>query len=180
MKQKTVIWGSLLLSLAVASPATAQSGATYLAIPSSGFTAQNSEGGYMSSATGTTRFFAQSSLMLAPVNLPHGATVTSLYCGGVAPVTDLRLVFKLRRNDPQVANVDLSTVATSYAGIGGEGTDIDFVDEPEVDNSRFNYYIVADVDNLVGANLCPTCAIYFCRIGYIDPYIFSNGFEHGV
>lgn len=180
MKRKIVIWGSLLISLAVAPAAMAQSGVAYLTIPSSGFTAQNSEGGYESNATGTTRFFAQSSLMLAPVNLPHGAMVTSLYCGGLAPVTDLRLVFTLRRNAPQVANVDLITVATSYAGIGFERAGSVFVDEPEVDDRRFNYYIIAEVDNQVGANLCPTCALYYCRIGYTDPYIFSNGFEPSV
>lgn len=179
MKQKTVIWGSLLLSAWLVPPAVAQSGATYLTIPSSGFTAQTSEGGYGGNVTGTTRFFAGSSLMLAPVNLPHGATATSLYCGGVAPVTDLRLVFTLRRNQPQVANIDMITVATTYAGNGFEWTFSDSVDEPEVDDKNFNYYIVAEVDNQVGADLCPTCAVNFCRVGYIDPYIFSDGFETG-
>ncbi|MEO7200396.1 MAG: hypothetical protein ABIY56_09300 [Dokdonella sp.] len=178
MKRSQLV--ALLLSAWCSSSAVAQSGATWLTIPSSGFTGQNSEGGYGGNATGTTRLFAASSLMLAPVILPHGATVTSLYCGGMAPVTDLRLVFTLRRNAPQVANIDMVTAATTYAGNGFQWTFSDVVDEPEVDNKRFNYYIVSEVDNQLGANLCPACTINFCRIGYIDPDIFSDGFETGV
>ncbi len=174
-----MIWGYLLLSAWLAPPAVAQPEATYLTIPSSGFTAQTSEGGYAGNVTGTTRFFAGSSLMFAPVNLPHGAMAASLYCGGMAPVTDLRLVFTLRRNDPQLANVDMITAATTYAGNGFQWTFSDFVDEPEVDNEHFNYTIVAEVENQIGANACPTCTINFCRIGYIDDYIFSDGFGPG-
>ena len=156
-----------------------QPGVTFLAIPSSGFTAQTSEGGYGGDVTGNARSFAGSALMFAPVNLPHGAKVNSLTCGGLAPVTDLRLIFTLRRNNPQVANINMITAATSYAGIAFEWTFSNVVDEPEVDNQRFNYYIVAELDNQVGADLCPTCTVNFCRIVYIDPYIFSDGFETG-
>ena len=184
MRQKTVIWGTLLLSAWLVPPVGAggvvQPGVTFLAIPSSGFTAQTSEGGYGGDVTGNARSFAGSSLMFAPVILPHGAKVNSLTCGGQAPVTDLRLIFSLRRNNPQVANINMITAATSYAGIAFEWTFSNVVDEPEVDNQRFNYYIVAEVDNQVGADLCPTCTVNFCRIVYIDPYIFSDGFETGM
>ena len=117
--------------------------------------------------------------MLAPVNLPHGAVATSLYCGGMAPVTDLRLVFTLRRNAPEVMNIDMITAATTYAGNGFQWTSSNVVDEPLVDNKNFNYFIVAEVDNQVGADLCPTCTVNFCRVGYIDPDIFSDHFETG-
>lgn len=141
----------------------------YLAIPSSGFTPQTSEGtgnaGYQGNTTGTARQFFGSVRMFAPANLPNGATITSLYCGGVAPTSITRLVFTLRRNEPQVANVDMVTVATDYANLGFNWANSTSVVEPIVDNRLSNYYVAAEVDDQIG-NLCPTCAIGFCRIRY--------------
>ena len=141
----------------------------YLTIPSSGFTPQTSEGtgdaGYQGNTTGTARQFFGSVRMFAPANLPHGATINSLYCGGVAPTSMTRVVFTLRRNDPQVANVDVATVATDFAALGFTWANSTSVTEPIIDNRLFNYYLVAEVDDQNG-NLCPTCTIGFCRIRY--------------
>ena len=141
----------------------------YLAIPASGFTPQTSEGtgdaGYQGNTTGTARQFYGSVRMFAPANLPNGATITSLYCGGVAPTSMTRLVFTLRRNQPQVANVDMITAATDFANLMFDSASSTSVTEPIVDNGAFNYYLAAEVDDLNG-NLCPTCAIGFCRIRY--------------
>lgn len=141
----------------------------YLTIPSSGFTPQTSEGtgdaGYQGNTTGTGRQFFGSVRMFAPATLPHGATINSLYCGGVAPTSMTRVVFTLRRNDPQVANVDVATVATDFANLGFTWANSTSVTEPIVDNRLFNYYLVAEVDDQNGS-LCPTCTIGFCRIRY--------------
>ncbi len=141
----------------------------YVTIPSSGFTPQTSEGtgdaGYLGNATGTARQFYGSVRMFAPANLPHGATINSLYCGGVAPTSITRVVFTLRRNEPQTANVDMVTVATDFADLGFNWANSTSVVEPIVNNRQFNYYLVAEVDDQNG-NDCPTCTIGFCRIRY--------------
>lgn len=141
----------------------------YLAVPASGFTPQTSEGtgdaGYDGNTTGTARKFFGSVRMFAPVNLPNDATITSLYCGGVAPTTETRLIFTLRRNQPQTANVDMIIAATHFPAVIFDVANSTSVTEPIVDNSTFNYYLAAEVDDLHG-NPCPTCAIGFCRIGY--------------
>ena len=141
----------------------------YLAIPASGFTPQTSEGtgdaGYLGNATGTARQFNGSVRMFAPANLPNGATIKSLYCGGLAPTSMTRLVFTLRRNQPQVANVDMITAATDFANLIFDSASSASVTEPIVDNSAYNYYLVAEVDDQNG-NPCPTCTIGFCRIRY--------------
>ncbi len=141
----------------------------YLQIPASGFTPQTSGGagveGYQGNTTGTARQFSGSVRMFAPANLPNGATITSLYCGGMAPTATTRLVFTLRRNQPQTANVDMVIVATDFAEEHFEFTNSSSVVEPVVGNKTFNYYVVAEVDDLNGS-LCPTCTIGFCRIRY--------------
>ena len=146
---------SLLISilfLLVASVALSQT-TSFLSIPSSGFTPLNSEGtgnaGYSGNQTGTARLFAGSFLMLAPVNLPHGATVTSMRCGGRAPSSDFRIVFTLRRNEPQQANVDMATVMTTLGQTTFQFVDTSSITSPVIaDNASFNYYIVAATDNL--------------------------------
>ena len=57
------------------------------------------------------------------------------------------------------------TVATDYADLGFNWANSTSVVEPIVDNSAFNYYVAAEVDDQIG-NLCPTCAVGFCRIRY--------------
>ena len=141
----------------------------YLQIPASGFTPQTSEGtgnaGYQGNTSGTARQFSGSVRMFAPANLPNGATINSLYCGGMAPTAITRLVFTLRRNQPQVANVDMITAATDYANVVFDYANSTSVTEPIVNNGAFNYYLAVEVDDQNG-NLCPTCAIGFCRIRY--------------
>jgi len=163
--------------------ALAQSSTRYLSIPSSGFTPRFSEGaggdaGYSGNASGTARFFEGSVLMFAPVNLPDGATVTSLRCGGAAPPTDFRIVFTLRRNEPQQANVDMAAVMTTFQGVGFQFVTTGDVVEAVVDNATFNYYMVATIDNQ-DAGFCSNCTIGFCRVGYLESSVFADGFESG-
>lgn len=105
--------------------------------------------------------------MFAPVNLPHGATITSMRCGGGAPRSDFRLFFTLRRNDPQQANVDMATVMTTFEEKGFQFVNTNSITSPLVNNARFNYYIVAGV-SAKDSGLCPKCDIGPCRIGYTD------------
>jgi len=158
-----------ILFLLIASVALAQSPTRFLSIPSSGFTPQTSEEGYSGNQTGTARFFGTGFWMFAPVNLPHGATVTSMRCGGQAPFSDDRIIFTLRRNDPQQANVDMATVMTTFERTGFEFVATSSITSPVVNNNRFNYYIVAEAD-LIDVRHCTNCSVGFCRIGYtVDP-----------
>ena len=118
----------------------------FLSIPSSGFTPRSSEGfsasslgvGYNGNRTGTARMFEESFLMFAPVNLPHDARVTSMHCGGRAPDHLFRIMFTLRRNEPQRANVDMATVMTTFEGNGFQFVDTSSITSAVVNNARFN------------------------------------------
>ena len=160
-----------ILFLFIASVALAQSPSRFLSIPSSGFTPQDSEGfggnaGYDGNKTGTARSFDGSFRMFAPVNLPHGATVTSMCCGGRAPSSDSRIIFTLRRNEPQQANVNMATAMTTFEGTGFQFVDTTSITSPVVNNAKFNYYIIARL-SFFDVATCPECSVGFCRIGYI-------------
>nr|NIR85561.1 hypothetical protein [Gammaproteobacteria bacterium] len=99
-----------------------------------------------------------------PVALPHGVTVTALRCGGKAP-SDIKIIFTLRRNQPQVANVDMATVMTTFEGRGFRHPETTSITSAMVNNANFNYYIVASVRH-IDVGLCPSCVIGYCRIRY--------------
>ena len=165
------------------SMALAQSTKSFLSIPASAFTGQDGGHavyGYEGNITGTSRSF--NVRVFAPVNLPHGAYVTSLQCGGRA-YFHRSIVFHLRRNEPQQANVDMATVKTSLDGTGFEFVNTNSITSGEINNSKYNYYIVAEIedtrDNPNTAAFCPNkpvpdpllpkiseCRVNFCSIGY--------------
>ena len=174
--------GLLFVILLATSPtlAYAQSTVGYIAIPSSGFTPQDSIAGYEGNTSGTARQFGATGYqMLAPVNLPQGATVTSLRCGGAAADSDFRLIFTLRRNEPQQANVDMAEVMTTFAGNSFQFVSTTSITSPEVDNGVFNYYIIAEADNIDIGFCGSACSIGYCRVGFIPAEIFDDGFETG-
>jgi hypothetical protein len=103
--------------------------------------------------------------MFAPVTVPHGATIGSMRCGGRAPSSEFRIVFTLRRNEPQQANLDMATVMTTFEGLGFQFVDTNSITSPVINNERFNYYIVAQT-NTLDVGFCPNCSVGFCRIGY--------------
>jgi hypothetical protein len=138
----------------------------YLSIPSSAFTPKDSGDGWTGNTTGTARYFGQSYLF-APVQLPHGATVTELSCGGQDPGTDVKLRFTLRRNRPQVANVDMAVVESTFAATGFETMETSTVASPQIDNSTFNYYVAAS-PIFFDVGTCQSCSVGFCRILYTE------------
>ena len=140
---------------------------SYLSVPSSGFTPRAVTGslGYDGNQSGTARLFDSNFWMFAPVALPHGAKVTALRCGGKAPSPEIRIIFTLRRNRPQVANVDMAIVMTTFKGVGFQHPETTSITSPVVDNSVFNYYIVAETQH-IDVGLCPSCIIGYCRIRY--------------
>ena len=159
--------------LLVAGVAQAQS-TSFISVPAAAFTDLRFHGpGYSGNLSGTTRTFKTE--MMAPVNLPHGATIVSLRCGGSSFFRN-SVIFTLRRNEPQQENVDVATVRTSLEG--GVGRVFEIVNTTSitsgvVNNSRFNYYIMADVtdpgETDVTAAICPNgCSVNFCSIGYKD------------
>lgn len=136
----------------------------YTSIPSSAFHGERS----VQNVTGTARTIF--SLLYAPVYLPQGATVTTLSCGGTA-FFQKQIVFTLRRNNPQQANVDMATTRTTLDGTGFEFVSTDAITSGLIDNSQFNYFLVADVDKPEGNQpgsraACPNeeCSVGFCRI----------------
>ena len=112
MKQNSVIMAIVLFAL-VPQVAAAQP-ITHTSIPSSAFQGEGSS----QNVSGTARFNAPRSCMLR-YTYPRARGVTSLSCGGRASFNK-HIVFTLRRNDPQQANVDLATTQTTLAGTGFE------------------------------------------------------------
>jgi hypothetical protein len=143
----------------------------FVSVPASAFTGRQDDGvgGYDGNETGTARFFQVK--MFAPVHLPHGATVTSFRGGGRA-FFQRSIRFTLRRNEPQQANVDMAAVRTTLDGTSFEFVDTTDIQSGGVDNGRFNYYIVAEIEdpNVTPPTkpICPDgeCRVGFCRIGY--------------
>jgi hypothetical protein len=167
---------ALLLSL----EALAQS-PKFLAVPAASFTPRNSTTvekplrgtletlGYSGNASGTARFFGDNSAMFAPISLPHGATVLSLECAGAAPRLSRRIIFHLRRNQPQQANVDMATVATDFPVTAFQFKSTTSIQSPVIDNRRFNYYIAAELGATNDVPECRTCFVNRCTIGYTGP-----------
>jgi hypothetical protein len=162
-----------LFSMFAAPLAMAQSTATgFIAVPASGFVDAKLGPASRFNLTGTTQFF--NVMLFAPVSLPHGYTITSFKCGGKS-FFNRSVVFTLRRNDPQQQNVDIATVKTTLEGTGFEFVETSSITSGKIDNSRFNYYIVVDVEdnrNLPNIDVfCPDngnpkCSVGFCSVGY--------------
>jgi hypothetical protein len=138
----------------------------YLSIPSSAFTPKDSGDGWTGNTSGTARNFVQS-FLFAPVQLPHGATVTGLRCGGQDPTTDVKLRFTLRRNQPQAANVDMAVAESTFAATGFQFMTTSTVTSPQIDNSIFNYYVAAS-PVFFDVGTCPGCSVGFCRVSYTE------------
>jgi hypothetical protein len=147
----------------------------WVSIPCSAFAGESEEGPFFThgNISGTARSFHVQ--MFAPAFLPDGARVTSFRAGAKARF-NRQIEVTLRRNEPQQANVDMATVETSLEGTGFEFVGTTQIKSPVVDNSRFNYYVVALVrkpnefpnvrtfcqDEADGS---PGCLVGFCRIG---------------
>ena len=84
--------------------------------------------------------------------------------GGQDPATDVNLRFTLRRNQPQIANVDMAVVESTLAATGFQFMTTSTVVSPQIDNSTFNYYVVASTI----ASPCSGCSVGFCRVSYTE------------
>ena len=69
----------------------------------------------------------------------------------------------------------MAVVNTSLQGTGFEFVSTNAITEPVIDNSKFNYYIIADIadtrDNPNVDDFCPhlgnpECTVGFCSIGH--------------
>jgi len=159
----------------------AQQTISFLSIPASGFTPRNSTTvkdplrgtletlGYSGNVSGTARFFGDNGEMFAPVYLPHKSNVISLACAGKAPRKNRRISYKLRRNEPQQANVDIASIFPKYSETGFQFLRTRSIQSPVVDNEKFNYYIVASIDATNDIRECRTCSVNKCTIGFITP-----------
>lgn len=158
----------------------AQQTISYLSVPASGFTPRNSTTiknplrgtvetlGYSGNVSGTARFFGDNGMMFAPVFLPHNSKVISFACAGNAPRLSRRIIYVLRRNEPQRANVDMASIFTSFSDNFQFKSTIS-IQSPIVDNQMFNYYIVASIGATNDINECRTCSVNRCTIGFVTP-----------
>lgn len=161
---KTLIALILILGMLPSTASAQNSG--WLSIPAVAFSGARS----LPNDTGTAQFLHTTAF--APVTLPDNATVTLMSCGGRASFRK-RIIFTLRRNEPQQQNVDIAVLGTSLGGRGFEVVTSNRIAAGGVDNRRFNYFIMADVSKPGGnrpgnraACSGTQCSVGFCRIGY--------------
>ena len=177
---------SIATILVVISSITVADTIGYIAIPASAFSEKDSQSSnenasYKGNQTGTSRYFNGS--MFAPIYLPHGSNVTSLACGS-NPKGGYLTSFTLRRNEPQQANIDMASLETAILtegqvvkGIGLAAYQFlhtESIISPRIDNSKFNYYIIAYQKNplpnarppvaLICADRCAN--VNYCSVGY--------------
>jgi len=90
---------------------------------------------------------ASSTRFHAPVQLPHGATVTKMTFYWVDDVTENATCWLLRQ---PLSGGDLTSVAFAESGSGGVGSSSDDeIDYAIIDNSQYAYYLDWDFDNSV-------------------------------
>jgi len=158
----------------------------FISIPASAFSEKNSQAfaemtSYRGNDTGTSRYF--SGTMFAPLNLPHGSVVTSFSCGSKPKGSNITR-FTLRRNEPQQANIDMAVIDTLKPNnVLAPVTHYQILNTISIksggiDNSKFNYYIVASsISPFPNANVTTLCNsnlsnmercgnVNFCRVGY--------------
>lgn len=168
----------LITIIAAVTSATYAYSKGFVSVPASAFSGITDGGnlGYQGNESGTARFFNVK--MFAPVDLPDGTTVTSFKCGGRA-FFEHRIAFTLRRNEPQQANVDLATIKTSLNGTGFEFINTNRIKSGRINNERFNYYIMAEIENPKvtpptkafcpdNSKGIPECSVGFCSIEYTE------------
>lgn len=147
----------------------------FVSLPASAFSEVSSStfgarGSYKGNGSGTSRSFVGG--LFAAINLPHGATVTSLSCGSKS-AKKWGTKFILRRNEPQQANVDMATIETTRSG-AYQFLNTASITSPKINNSKYNYYIVAKAIGSSPSNeedeglWCEkNCAnVNFCNVGY--------------
>lgn len=158
-------------------PFLAMADSGFLSIPASEFSGNQ----VAYNDTGTTTFIRVAAF--APVLLPDDSTVTFFSCAGAAAFRK-EVIFTLRRNEPQQANIDMAVLHTGLNETGFVSLNTNEIVEGDVDNKLFNYFIVAesgkadDVQPNSRAICNPTqngndlvsteCSVAFCRIGYTD------------
>jgi hypothetical protein len=134
----------------------------YLTLPAVAFTPQTGE--LSTGSSGTARIFL-GTVMFAPVNLPGGASVTRMSCGGNDASSNAYLRFTLRRNHAQVANVDMAIAETTTPEFGFKYPFDTTIISPTIDNSLYNYYIRGSVEGTFFAGF----TVGFCKIDYLEP-----------
>jgi hypothetical protein len=103
--------------------------------------------------------------MFASVALPDDATVTSMRCGGQDLTSTGRIRFRLRRNEPQQANVDMASAESTDLATGFQFLSDFSIVSGLVNNATYNYYVIAEV---VGGT-CTSCSVGFCTFAYTSP-----------
>jgi hypothetical protein len=151
---------------------------SFISIPASAFSGAN--GSRSMNETGTAMFF--STYAFAPVNLPNRSKIISFACGARS-FFQKSIVFSLRRNEPQQKNVDIATLSTSLTNTNFEFLNTTTITEGVVNNSRFNYYIIADMfkpgEGPGNEAFCKKgeCWVGFCKIGYSIPNLSKPVFS---
>lgn len=162
-----------MLALAL-SPITTLAQTKSVAIPAIAFNGD----GIAYNDTGTAAFFRDQAF--APVHLPDGATVTGFRCGARVTLIEKGITIKLRRNEPQQANVDMGMVEIPRSGDGNfKFLRDDSLIEPVIDNQIFNYYLIAEVipksentGDTCNVNGAPNaCIVAACNVDFTPPQL---------
>ena len=166
-----ILRGAMAAAL-ILSPAAAFSQTQSVAIPAIAFNGE----GIAYNDTGTAAIFRDHAF--APVTLPDGARVTAFRCGARVTLVTKGITIKLRRNEPQQANVDMGMVEIPRSGDGNfKFLRDDSLIEPVIDNRTFNYYLIAEVipksatvGDTCNVNNAPNaCIIAACNVDFFPP-----------
>jgi hypothetical protein len=158
----------LLLTLSVcavvqSTPLLAQS-IEHVAVPAVAFVGKD----VSYNETGTAAFFRQRAF--APLSLPDNAKLVGFDCGlRTFPIHGIKV--SLRRNEPQQANVELDNLGIPKGGDGRfQFKSATQVSHPDVNNGKFNYYLVAEVlpKSANVSDICngEECLVGACQVAY--------------
>ena len=138
-----------------------------IAIPAPAFS--DATGRKVLNATGTTTAFPDNPVvrsLFAPANLPHGANVTRFTCAGTAQTPGKGLIFILRRNEPQQENISIARIETDVAENNWTRVTTTDITSPTINNERYNYYIVVEINARTAPGVTPSCNNNLCSVNY--------------
>ena len=134
----------------------------YVSLSAAAFGPSSHTDQYWNSGEALIPIDASSTRYHAPVQLPHGATVTKMTFYWVDDVTENASCWLVRQ---PLSGGDLAAVAFAESGSGGTGSSWDDeIDYAIIDNSQYAYYLNWDFDN----------SVYIWGVGVVIEYTLTR------